>query len=98
MADWHYAQVDPSEELAQLHLFSMKKRQPHGDVEFVITVREYVGRNEQSMKFYATADTMVNQEFSGFTPFGWGETLLGALNECMTVIRNYACHPAKTDG
>ena len=74
MADWHYAQLDASEELAQLHLFSMKKRQPEGDVEFVITVREYVGRNEQSMKFYATADMMVNQELSAFAPFGWGET------------------------
>ena len=95
MADWHYAQIDPSEELAQLHLFSMKKRQPEGDVEFVITVREYVGRNEQAMKFYATADTMVNQEFSPFMPFGWGETLLGALSECMAVIRNYPCIPAK---
>ena len=95
MADWHYAQVDASEELAQLHLFSMKKRQPEGDVEFVITVREYVGRNEQSMKFYATADMMVNQELSAFAPFGWGETLLGALSECMTVIRNYHCVPAK---
>ena len=95
MADWHYAQVDPSEELAQLHLFSMKKREPHGDVEFVITVREYVTRNEQAMKFYATADTKVNQELRAFTPFGWGETLLGALSECMTVIRSYPCTPEK---
>ncbi len=91
MADWHYAQNDPSEELAQLHWFSMKKRQPDGDVEFVITVKEYVERNAQSMRFYATADKTVNQELGPFTPFGWGETLLGALSECMTVIRSYSC-------
>ncbi len=91
MADWHFAQNDPSEELAQLHLFAMKKRQGDGDIEFVITVREYVDRNEQLMRFYATADKPVNQDLGSFTPFGWGETLLGALSECMTVIRNYPC-------
>ncbi len=39
MADWHFAQTDPSEELAQLHHFSMKKRQPAGNVEFVMKWR-----------------------------------------------------------
>ena len=44
MTDWVYAQADPAEELAQLHFFSMKKRQPDGDIEFIITVREYAER------------------------------------------------------
>ena len=91
MADWVYAQTDPTEELAQLHFFSMKKRQPGGDVEFVITVREYVERNEQCMKFYAHADKQINQKVAPFTPFGWGETVLGALSECMETIRQYPC-------
>ncbi len=91
MADWHYAQDDPSEELAQLHWFSMKKRQPHGDVEFIITVKEYVNRNEQLMRFYASADRKLNQKVGAFVPFGWGETLLGALSECMVSIRNFPC-------
>jgi hypothetical protein len=89
MADWHFAQTDPSEELAQLHHFSMKKRQPTGDVEFVIIVREYVNRNQQHMRFYAEADKQVNQKTAPFTPFGWGETLLSALCECKKAIQDY---------
>jgi len=89
MADWRFAQTDPSEELAQLHHFSMKKRQPTGDVEFIITVREYVNRNQQFMRFYAEADKQVNQKTAPFTPFGWGETLLSALCECKKSIQSY---------
>ena len=37
MAEWVYVQKDPAEELAQLHYFSIKKVQPEGEVEFVIT-------------------------------------------------------------
>ena len=40
MSDWTFAQTQPSDELAQLHFFSIKKRQPDGDVEFVITVKD----------------------------------------------------------
>lgn len=47
MSEWTFAQTDPSEELAQLHYFSMKKRQPGGDIEFLITVREYATIHEQ---------------------------------------------------
>ena len=46
MSDWTFAQTQPSDELAQLHFFSMKKAHPDGDVEFVITVKEYVDREE----------------------------------------------------
>lgn len=89
MTDWVYAQSDPAEELAQLHFFSMKKRQPGGDVEFVITIKEYVERNEQFMKFYARADKPVNQKTAPFVPFGWGNTLLAALSECMKSINSF---------
>jgi hypothetical protein len=89
MADWHFAQNDPSEELTRLHFFSMKKRQADGEVEFVITIKEYVERNQQCMKFYALADKQVNQKTAPFTPFGWGETLLDALSECLRTIRKH---------
>ena len=56
MTDWQFAQTDPSEDFAKLHLFSMQKRQPTGDVEFIITVFEYVSRNHLNMRFYARAD------------------------------------------
>lgn len=89
MSDWVYAQSDPAEELAQLHFFSIKKRQPGGEIEFMITVREYAERNQQAMKFFAQADKQVNQKTAPLTPFGWGSTLLGALGECLKVIRSY---------
>ena len=89
MADWHFAQTDPSEELAQLHFFSVKKREPTGEVEFRITVREYVNRNAAFMRFFAQADKQTNQQSAPFTPFGWGETLSEALRECIKAIHRF---------
>ena len=93
MAEWVHAQKDPAEELAQLHYFSFKKRQGEGEIEFVITVREYASRNAMQMRFYAQADREINQRTAAFRPFGWGDSLLGALTECMRVIREYAYEP-----
>ncbi len=89
MQEWTFAQTDPSEELAQLHFFSMKKRQPEGDVEFLITVREYATRTKLSMAFFAQADKQTNQKAAPFTPSGWGETLLQALSECVQAIHRF---------
>ena len=89
MAEWVYAQTDPAEELAQLHYFSFKKRQPDGEIEFVITVKEFASRNTLQMQFYAQADKEVNQGTAPFRPFGWGDTLLGALSECLRAIRQH---------
>jgi hypothetical protein len=96
MDDWRFAQEDPSEELAQLTHFSVKKRQQGGDVDIVVTVREYVERNEQNMKFYAQADKQVNQKLGAFVPFGWGETVLAALSECLHAIRSYPYEPEES--
>jgi hypothetical protein len=93
MAEWHFAQEDPSEELAQIHTFSMKKLQEGGDIEFVITIKEYVDRNPQLMRFFAQADKQVNQKTAAFRPFGWGTTLVEALSECMKVIRRNPYEP-----
>ena len=93
MAEWVYAQTDPAEELAQLHLFSFKKRQPEGEIEFVITVKEFAPRNALQMRFYAQADKEINQIAAPFRPFGWGDTLLSALSECMRVIRQFPYDP-----
>ena len=94
MAEWVYAQLDTAEELAQLHYFCFKKRQPDGEVEFVITVKEFAARNALQMRFYAQADKEVNQKTAPFRPFGWGDTLLRALTECMKTIRQYPYDPA----
>jgi hypothetical protein len=93
VADWVYAQRDPTEELAQLHYFSFKKRQPEGEVEFVITVKEFASRNVAQMRFYAQADREINQRTAPFRPFGWGDSLLVALTECIRTIREHPYEP-----
>ncbi len=89
MSDWKYAQEQPSEELAQLHFFSTKKRHASGDVELRITVHEYAASERPDMRFYAQADKDLNQKTAPFRPFGWSSTLLGALAECMRNIRRF---------
>jgi len=89
MSDWTFPYSDPADELAQLHYFSIKKRQPGADIEFIITVYEYAHRNQQAMKFYAQADKQINQRAVPFTPFGWGETLSAALSECIRALNQY---------
>jgi hypothetical protein len=93
VGDWVYAQKDPAEELAQLHYFSFKKSQLEGDVEFVITVKEFAPRNAVQMRFYAQADKEVNQRTAPFRPFGWGDSLLAALMECLRSIREHPYEP-----
>lgn len=85
MSEWQFIDSDQAEELAQLHFFAVKK----GDVEFVITVKEYAQRNPQHMRFFAQADKQVNQKTAPFYPFGWGETLIQSLTECIKSIRKY---------
>ena len=89
MNEWTFAQTDPAEELAQLHFFSMKKKQPGKEVEFVITVKEYAVRNPLHMAFFAQADKQTNQKTAPFTPSGWGETMLAALSECVHAIHRF---------
>jgi hypothetical protein len=88
-SDWTFAQVEPTDELAKLHLFSMKKLQADGDVDFVITVKEFVDRNVYHMRFFAEADKQTNQKTAPYTPCGWGESLLEALSECVRGIHRF---------
>lgn len=96
MAEWVHAQKEPAEELAQLHYFSFKKRQLDSEIEFVITVKEFASRNAMQMRFYAQADKEVNQKAVAFRPFGWGDSLLAALTECLRSIRQNAYEPDLT--
>ena len=89
MAEWTYAQSDRSEELAQLHFFSMKKQQPDGAIEFIITVKEYVDRNQYHMRFFAEADKQTNQKTAAYTPCGWGQSLLQALADCVKAVHRF---------
>lgn len=89
MSEWQFSQSNPSEELAQVHLFTIKKVQQDGEVEFTITVKEYATHNNANMRFFAQADKQTNQKSAPFTPVGWGDTLLKALSECIRAIHRF---------
>ena len=93
MTDWKFAQRDVAEHLAMLHHFSMLKVQSGQEIEFVITVREYVTPRDPSMPFFATADKQTNQRTAPYTPCGWGRTLLEALSLCMESVRKFPYEP-----
>ena len=89
MEDWKFAQKDPSESLAKLHFFSVTKKHVCGEIEARITVKEFATHKTSDLKFYATADIELNQKTLAFRPFGWHETLLGALSECLRNLRKF---------
>ena len=89
MSEWTLAQSDKSEELAQLHFFSMKKHQDGKEIEFTITVREYATPKQVGGRFFAQADKQTNQQTAPFTPCGWGTSLLKALSECIRAIHEF---------
>ena len=89
MAEWTFAQSRPSDELAQLHFFSVNKQEGDRIIEFRITVKEYATPNHLSMRFYAEADRQTNQKTAAYTPNGWGQTLLQALSDCVKAIHRF---------
>ena len=89
MNDWGYAQRDPSEQLARLHHFSILKACASGEVEFTITVREYVTPKDPALLFFAQADKQTNQKAAPYTPTGWGRTLLEALDVCVRELNRF---------
>ena len=89
MDDWKYAQGDESDQLARLHLFSIKKRYEGGEVEMTITVKEFVTPADPALQFFAQADKQTNQKVAAYTPSGWGKTLLEALLECIKEVNRF---------
>jgi len=89
MKEWGFAQTDISQQLAQLHYFSLMKQEPTGEVEFVITVKEFITPKEPTMNFFAQADKHTNQKTAPFRPCGWGKTMLEALSECIRAIHRF---------
>ena len=89
MEDWKYTQRDPSESLAKLHHFSITKKHACGEIEAIITVKEFATAKNADLKFYASADIELNQKTLKFKPFGWSETLMGALAECLRNLRKF---------
>jgi hypothetical protein len=89
MSEWTFAQSDKAEELAQLHFFSINKRQGDQIIEFRVTVKEYATPNHLHMRFFAEADKQTNQKTAPYTPNGWGPTLLQALSDCVKAIQRF---------
>jgi hypothetical protein len=89
MKEWGFAQNHPNEELALIHLFSMKKQQAGGEIEFTITVKEFITPKEPTMHFFAQADKETNQQTAAYRPSGWGKTMLEALSECVRSINRF---------
>lgn len=92
MSEWGYLQKDATEQLAQLHFFSIVKHQESGEVTFRITVREFaVPPPGQRLRFFAEADKAVNQKTASFIPCGWGNSVFAALGDCVRLIRQFPC-------
>ena len=89
LAEWTYVETDASEGYCHLQYFGIKKQHAGGDVEFVITLREYINPPDPALKFFAQADKQTNQKTAPFTPSGWGRTLLDALAECIKEVHRF---------
>ena len=89
MNDWGYAQTNPNEQLAKLHLFSFKKVQEVGEIEMIITVKEFFTPPLGALQFFAQADKQTNQKVAPYTPCGWGSTLLEAIAACIREINRF---------
>lgn len=87
--EWKLVQRDPSEELARLHFFSVKKKHAGGAIEARITVKEFVTFKTTDMAYFASADVELNQRTMKFQPCGWSDTLAGALSECLRNFRKF---------
>ena len=89
MTEWKFASAEKSERFAQVHYFSMVQNQGDRQVEFIISVKEYVEPEDPAILFFAIADKQTNQKTMPFTPCGWGNSLLKALSECMRAVRRF---------
>jgi hypothetical protein len=96
VSDWKFVQKDPSETLAQLHFFSVKKKYSEGEMEVRITVREFATPEIGALQFFAMADIELNQKAMKFQPSGWSNTLAGALEECMKNVRRFEYQGGQT--
>ena len=93
MAEWSYVECEASEGFCQLHHFAIKKHQDGAEIEFIITVREYVTPPDPAMRFFAQADKQTNQKTAPFTPVGWGHSMSAALHDCVKGIRRFPYEP-----
>ncbi len=87
--EWKFVDVEPEERLARVEYYAVIKHQEGREIEFLISVREYLHPKDPMVRFLATADKQTNQKTMPFTPVGWGNTMLRALSECIQAIRRF---------
>ena len=76
----------------------MLKQQGSEEIEFVITIHEFVKPKDPSMPFFAKADKETNQGTAPYRPCGWGRSLSEALSNCMAEIRRFPYEAATASG
>ena len=91
MDEWKYAETTPEQRLSHLHTFSINKKQSDREIQFTITVHEYVTPPAGGMRFFAETDKQTNQSLAPYTPTGWGNDLLSALSDCIRAIEKFPC-------
>jgi hypothetical protein len=69
--------------------FTFPRKHQRGEIEFVITVKEFITPKEPTMHFFAQADKETNQNTAPYRPSGWGKTMLEALSECVRAIHRF---------
>ena len=89
MEEWKYAESDPAQRLSRVETFTVIKKQEDREIEFMITVQEYVSPPAAGMRFFAKADKQTNQNLAPYTPTGWGNDLLSALSDCINAIEKF---------
>ena len=89
MSEWEFAQANEEQQLAKMHYFSMVKQQEGNEVEFTITVKEYLTPKDPAMAYFAQADKQTNQKTAPYRPIGWGTTLMVALAECIRAVQKF---------
>ena len=87
--DWKYVQRHPSDGLAQLHFFSVKKKHAKGEIDVRITVHEFATPDIGALQFFAMADVVLNRNTAPYQPSGWSDTLMGALAECLKNLHRF---------
>ena len=87
MREWGFAQTDPSQQLAQLHYFSIKK--PYAGERWNSSLRSRSTSHQRADDdFFAQADKETTR-VRALPPRGWGRTLLEALSECVRAIERF---------
>jgi len=65
---WKFAQKEVSEELALLHHFSIKKNQKDGDIDFLVTVKEFAAPPKGQYARFFRPSGQIRQSKDGADP------------------------------